>query len=1408
MVVLLQLVFFVEEINIDGITLTAGPDSLQIFVARFDASGNVVWAKECGGIYDDIPVDIAVDDNGNVYITGNYRGEAFFSFWFVESDFYEGTTDHSYDIFISKLNPNGSFAWVKSGSSNEDNRGMALDISSSGKIYLAAQISDTITFDVTHNNEVLNAGAVVAFNSSASELWFERFYGNETLPYDLKITADDKIRVLGDYSGVLTLPFSPPQVIFPDYDRNVFLFELNEDASLNYATDVGSDNALSGRAMTIGSAGETYLTGTFCCKFSQLNDTSGAALFNALGFDDIWTARYENDGAQTWYRHFGGPGDDFCSGIAYRLEDRPIVAGSYSAYFHVPGDNSFLNVSLNYLDIEDYPPNQFSNYCGFSGYGDWRTVEAVGQSQYSREIFLADAVLLSKGPLDFYRRQFNLTCAYNEWEPCVFPTDILPDPLDCIDSSTVCLGSTLKVQHFTGTPGIFAPTFLYNWNTGEMTDSIIVVSTDLYTVDISRADGCGQAFDSVQVTVNGLPDTPSISDEFGINVNEIDSVLTVHVCEDTVMLWGGNICNTCSYYWSGGGSQVDTALFVTQDDLYTFHVIDSIGCEQKNKVYVDLDEPFNAPIVPLELNIYQDPFLVNQDTAFICPGDHLDLIIEPNNIYSDDDINLLGIYYILLDGDPFDTIIGDWDINFFPQISGLYEITADPQLYFLNLCGDSLITWPSLYQWVYIEMLEAPIINFQYSLSASEICPGDSALLVLSGADIYELQFGPSITEYLSLDSMLLTESGDYLFKATSISADGCEVSEYETISLIYFPTPLAWTTPDHGVVCPGDSVLITREPGLSYQWIGPLSDLLDNSQSIYTTTPGQYYAIHEAFNGCITESNIVETYEYSSPFLEVFPSTEICFTGSINIDVISNLGADIWWEAPLSSDSPTVTLTEGGTYNVSSTICGITTELEITLTDSSVPAQILATDSILCPSETTEISIGPGDFMWEWLPSGSSASTITIDDPGTYILNTWNLVGCQNADTLIVTGELMPSPTAENSTICLGDTVSINATAGTSIWWSTSQSGFPIDQLGPNYIDNDVQSSYIIYAFAGDSACYSDGAPVFINVDPVSSVPSLSITGMDCTGASATFDAPFLTNATYLWLIPSGDSVSTSSFTLDSISVGDIGDYSLVISNNECTGPETIIPLNVIEPGPVSLTTIPTNVLCEEDLLILSIVDTTITNITWGTPAGTMYNTSIVSIMSTNISDNGIYYVTGSDSLGCTVTGQTAVSILQYPNISLDSSTVYCDNNFLVAVLPSIYTSYDWSNGSMNSSIEIDDTGWWSVTVGNGDLCYTTDSIYIDDDTCLDAPINVFSPNGDSMNDEMDFRFLGMNISEVQIFNRAGNSIRTLNGPFQWDGQTDNGKMVSEGVYYWVIISNEEPLEHMSKTGYVHLFR
>ncbi len=88
-----------------------------------------------------------------------------------------------------------------------------------------------------------------------------------------------------------------------------------------------------------------------------------------------------------------------------------------------------------------------------------------------------------------------------------------------------------------------------------------------------------------------------------------------------------------------------------------------------------------------------------------------------------------------------------------------------------------------------------------------------------------------------------------------------------------------------------------------------------------------------------------------------------------------------------------------------------------------------------------------------------------------------------------------------------------------------------------------------------------------------------------------------------------------------------------------------------------------------------------------------------------------------------------------------------------------------------------------------------------------LEVP-NVFTPNGDQVNDFFEVTTDGTTIYEFSVFTRTGTRIfHSLSPRIIWDGNSLDGKELEEGIYYYVI-EEEGGSNPFETAGFMHLFR
>jgi hypothetical protein len=162
--------------NTGAYNLTAtggGPAYPDIFLLKLDTSGNFVWVKGMGGTNSDNGYSLDLDNQGNIYMVGNFRDTVDFD---PNAGVYNLTAIGLSDIFVQKLNSQGNLIWAKSlGGPNED-RGYSIVIDDFGSFYITGNFSGLVDFDPSSNIYNLNspmfdAMFIQKLDSSGNFVW-------------------------------------------------------------------------------------------------------------------------------------------------------------------------------------------------------------------------------------------------------------------------------------------------------------------------------------------------------------------------------------------------------------------------------------------------------------------------------------------------------------------------------------------------------------------------------------------------------------------------------------------------------------------------------------------------------------------------------------------------------------------------------------------------------------------------------------------------------------------------------------------------------------------------------------------------------------------------------------------------------------------------------------------------------------------------------------------------------------------------------------------------------------------------------------------------------------------------------------------------------------------------------------
>jgi hypothetical protein len=161
------------------------PGNWDVFVAKYDSSGNSLWAKDAGGnqgSFDDWAYCVTTDTAGSVYV-GGYFGSSFIQFDNITLNNASGSG--YWDIFVAKYDPSGNVLWAQRAGSGTDDDCRSIAIApADGSVFITGYFHSQINFTNTLTSSgygdiyLARLGSTITAVDKPPECLFIRNYPN------------------------------------------------------------------------------------------------------------------------------------------------------------------------------------------------------------------------------------------------------------------------------------------------------------------------------------------------------------------------------------------------------------------------------------------------------------------------------------------------------------------------------------------------------------------------------------------------------------------------------------------------------------------------------------------------------------------------------------------------------------------------------------------------------------------------------------------------------------------------------------------------------------------------------------------------------------------------------------------------------------------------------------------------------------------------------------------------------------------------------------------------------------------------------------------------------------------------------------------------------------------------------
>lgn len=945
------------------------------FVAKFDNDGNVIWAQN---IYSkeepDRIADICVDNIGNCYITGTFRGG--YSGW--NTMYFPGglnltNEQNDSNVFIAKLSSsNGETLWVKqsekygSGYSYQEGHAIATD---NETVSVIGSFSGTAIFSALHYDRTASGLSdifVADFNAENGNI-----SGLLTLGGDFSNASASNATWYYEEGCDIVYDSSGYKYICGKYSGNGN-FVTEEHASKGYAdificklssaplwTITGGSNGYEDAAtdLALDSEGNLYIAGYYGDGFS-LNE-------QGLTGSGSFFAKLNSSGDLLSMSNCGNSYFEF--GKIFKSElfayDGTVYLGMPDLHINVEGKTEKVKTTLAQFakvcpDIS--PALSISNdvICN-----EGRAIVSVNDNFYSYEWSngqTGSSSIEIETDGGFYVNVFDDNGCKGTSDTVYIRKIETPEVTIHTDKSpSICHGDSV-ILSVEGNPD-----FQYSWLNngsyilGATSDTLVVRKGGTYQIEISKDGFC-----------------PAISNRITVDVRSSETAIEIvsnkeSICDGDIVELTASAINqgeNPTYQWYINNQPIaDNTATLKTDQLNN---LDTVFCTLVSSEECASKEPATSNTIVISK--YTLPIADIGSSRSICDGETAKL--DAGEFMS----------YLWNNGSEKSVLTVSEE--------GVYSVTVTDN----NGCK-------GISNKVSISVDESPSVKLG---SNKQICKGESISLNAGYHSSYKWS-NSSVSQ-----TIIVAESGTYSVTVTNSS--GC--SKSDEIKVIVNDLPSVDLGADK-VICTNQSVVFDAGDYDNYAWS---NNSATNPLTVKNTGAYSVTVIDE--NGCQNSSNVVNITVSELPPINLGTDMQICKgdTAILDAGVFDNYS----WSNGFSEQK--LFTTEGGIYSVSvSDEYGCITESNnILVTVNDLPLVDLGGSKDICQGDSAVLDAG--NFMsYKW-SDGSSNRMLNVKESGLFDVTVADINGCLNSSSEI-TISVHAKPIAvwtEDVGICKGDSI------------------------------------------------------------------------------------------------------------------------------------------------------------------------------------------------------------------------------------------------------------------------------------------------------------------------------------------------------------------------------------------------
>ena len=338
---------------------TSSPSSERPFIVVYDAGGALIWAQAFNAGSNSRYNDVAVDANDNIYVIGTF-GNTFFPDPSDPSNTMTAFEPNESDAMIASYNSNGDYRWAQllTGPGAESGSSLLIDgmqVITTGAFSQTLDLDPGVGEDLVSTPGALAGGQQIWFSSyttgTGSYNWGTSVEGTLNFDYPNQLALDNagNFYVTGKFRG--TKDFDPGAgntATVAVGNDDIFVASYQNDGSFRWVNAMGWTSADAGNDLDWND-GEIAVTGTFRSTV-DFDASAGTASLSSNGSDDIFLARYLDDGSYVSAMNIGNNSNDRVFSLDLNNENDAVISGYFTGNVEMNPNGGSIQASTQTTD--------------------------------------------------------------------------------------------------------------------------------------------------------------------------------------------------------------------------------------------------------------------------------------------------------------------------------------------------------------------------------------------------------------------------------------------------------------------------------------------------------------------------------------------------------------------------------------------------------------------------------------------------------------------------------------------------------------------------------------------------------------------------------------------------------------------------------------------------------------------------------------------------------------------------------------------------------------------------------------------------------------------------------------------------------------------------------------------------